>query len=88
MMNHSCQFPQITAEGLEDSLTHGTVSFADHHHDLFSPHLVQDIRSVYAKALGLSETFDASIAQVRKSLTLSLPLLDDLIINPQPTTQV
>jgi hypothetical protein len=74
-MNHSCQFPQITAEGLEDSLTHGTVSFTGHHRNVFNAHFIQDIRNVYAKALGLSEEFDASIAQIRKSL----PLSDDLM---------
>lgn len=44
----TCQFPQITGQGLEDSLAHGT-----------------DLRAVYAKPLGLSQQFDASVAQIR-----------------------
>lgn len=61
-----CQFPQITANGLEDSHTHGAVSII-HPIDTFILKLLsyQDLRSVYAQRLGFGEKLDTSTAQIR-----------------------
>jgi hypothetical protein len=77
-----CQFPSITAEGLDDSLTHGSVRILGTLTQkalTFTPHQ-QDLRKVYAKRLNLQDKFDPSVAQFRKLNPLAYPL--DPLLEP------
>ena len=60
-----CQFPQITAQGLDDSITHGAVR------DYLSYYIpdiqlaTQDLRAVYASRLDLGDQMDPNSAIIR-----------------------
>lgn len=71
---YRCQFPQITPEGLDDSLTHGAVRF-NHIQGVSrtEPHFYrQDLRSVYAPLLQLPPIYDPSIFRFRMFVQMHL----------------
>ncbi|PPQ74665.1 hypothetical protein CVT24_003822 [Panaeolus cyanescens] len=63
-VNSSCQFPQITSDGLQDSYTHGSVgpSFISIFHLLNN---LQDLRGVYGQRLGFHDRLDLHQIRIR-----------------------
>ena len=63
--DHRCQFPQITAQGLDDSITHGAVRDYLFHHIPNIQLTTQDLRAVYASRLDLEDQMDPNSAIIR-----------------------
>ena len=60
-----CQFPQITAQGLDDSITHGAVSDYLFYYIPDIQLTIQDLRAVYASRLDLGNQMDPNSAIIR-----------------------
>jgi hypothetical protein len=60
-----CQFPQITAQGLDDSITHGVVRDHLFCYILTSNYYQQDLRAVYASRLDLGDEMDPNSVIIR-----------------------
>lgn len=63
--DNRCQFPQITAQGLDDSITHGAVRDYLFYYIPDIQLSTQDLRAVYASRLDLGDQIDRNSAIIR-----------------------